>query len=487
MSRITEIRIRLLAAIAIGLATALIVHAVTRESTPTMESLWRFATTGSDEGPVVSMSSEELPTASNNEGSPKVATPTPRRGGGLLIDGGDYTGPDDTPTPAVSPSPTPLPASDGDDDNDGGGAGSANGVSVDVPVVGTPTSSGDDDFMVGGRTSRGGAYAPPTPVTDPEGTGWVGGQPRGYAMLYALQPEARPVVEANMAALLGAQVREPFIGVLVDGTFGKDFGYLRELIQRLNTDGRNLHLALYLANGPAQRRSRPPYEAPFVRSSPEEFRREIRRSNSDAQIEYLKILSDARRLFEYNILTNPDSKNYAVVMLEDNLERDSFRAMSILAREQVGAVATIIRNPCKGCYAGNDDESLGFGVEEHHSERVEFLQPGDALTLDGQGFLYPGEVGDGKPITAERVVSLSRSAHERKLAYFGLWRESWQGAIDGALSDPKTRTYKPSTPAEIAFEREALRAGLPLVNSDDLEADAAEPNDNQFFDQMGSR
>lgn len=485
MSRFVEIRTRLLAAVAIGLATALVVHALTRDSSTSPGSWWHYGDSSSLSDPVVSLSSEDLPSVSDPEAIAGTPTAPPPRGGGLLIDGGDYTGPDDTPTPAVPFTVTPSPAPDSDDDTLSDAQRASAGVNVNVPADASPTSTGEDDFMVGGWTQRGGAYLPSTPRPDGTGDGWVGGQARGYAMLYALQPEARPVVEANVAALLSAQVREPYIAVLVDGTFGKDFGYLRELIKRLNADGRNLHLALYLANGPAQRRYRnPPYEAPFVRVSPEDFRREIRRTNSDAQIQYLNIIADARRLFEYNILTNPEAKNYAVVMLEDNLERDSFRAMSNLAREQLEAVATIVRSPCKGCYDGNDDESLGYPIEEHSVGGFELLKAGDGFTLDGQSFLYPTEPSHGKAVTPEQLISLIKGAYQRKLRYFGLWHETWQGVADGApLTEPKGRVYIPSSPDEMEFEIQALRAGLPALNSDD-EVQADESN-GQFFDQLG--
>jgi hypothetical protein len=194
-------------------------------------------------------------------------------------------------------------------------------------------------------------------------------------------------------------------------------------------------------------------------------------------------MADARRLFEYNILANPNAKNYAIVMLEDNLDRDSFRAMSNLAREQLGAVATIVRNPCKGCYDGNDDESLGYPIEEHAAARFDVLKAGDGYTLDGQSFVYPTEATIGKALTPEQLISLLKGAYQRNLRYFGLWRYSWQGTGDGVpLKEPKSRVYAASNPDEMEFEIQALRAGLPVVNSDD--DGQANEEDGQFFDQM---
>ena len=463
---------RLLAAVAIGLSLALVSIAVSRGSAPG-SSWWRSISSGSDTESDRSLGGAGSAVDEPSSDTP-MGTPTPRRGG-LLIDGGDYTGPDAAAAPTAPFTPTPSPvADDGDEDTVLGANG---GASVTVPDTPTPKSTADDG-MLAGIVSRGGAIVPPTPLPEREGLPWVGGQGRGYAMLYALQPEARAVVEANVSTLLAARVREPYIGVLIDGTFGEDFGYLREVITRLNAEGRNLQLALYLANGPAQRRYKnPPYDAPFIKTRPEDFRREIRRSNSDAQIQYLNIVADARLLFEYNLQTNPNARNYAVVMLEDNLERDSFRAMSQLARDQLQAVATIVRNPCVNCYVGNDGESLGYPIEEHAVERFNLLDEGGGFTLDGVGFSYPTEVV-GQGLTSEQVLSLAQGAYQRSLAFFGLWREEWQGVANGQpLKEPKGRLYVASTAEGTDFEVSVLRSGLPLLDSEDAESGEGEPEE----------
>jgi hypothetical protein len=466
--------VRLLGAIAIGLALALVSLAASRKSI-SGASLWRYGRSSSESESVVSMSGGDAST--DDPSAAKVqATVTPRRGG-LLIDGGDFTGPYDTPRPSVEVSPAASQRTDEEDDEDllarerGGG-------SITVPGTPTPVGTPSDGMLAGivNRGPRGGGIIPSTPLPEKGGLPWVGGQGRGYAMLYALQPEARAVVESNISTLLAARVREPYIGVLIDGTFGKDFQYLREIIRRLNVDGRNLQLSLYLANGPAQRRYKnPPYEVPFVRTRPEDFRRDIRRTNSDAQIEYLRMVSDARMLFEHNLKTNPDARNFAVVMLEDNLDRDSFRAMAQLAREQLEAVSTIVRNPCVNCYSGNDGESLGYPIEEHSVERFNLLEDGGGYTLDGVGFSYPNEI-EGQGITSEQVISLANGAFQRGLSFFGLWREEWQGIERGqGLKDPRGRTYVASAAEETDFEVTVLRSGLPFLNSqesDEISDDA---------------
>lgn len=118
MSRFVEIRIRLLAAIAIGLATALVVHAFTRDTSTSVSSWWRYASPRAESDPVVSLSGEDLSSSSDDAGALATPTTTSLRSGALLIDGGDYTGPYDTPTPAVPATITPSPVPDDEDDND---------------------------------------------------------------------------------------------------------------------------------------------------------------------------------------------------------------------------------------------------------------------------------------------------------------------------------------------------------------------------------
>jgi hypothetical protein len=204
-------------------------------------------------------------------------------------------------------------------------------------------------------------------------------------------------------------------------------------------------------------------------------------------VEYLKIVADARMLFEYNLRTNPDAKNYAVVMLEDNLERDSFRAMSQLAKDQLEAVAGIIRNPCPDCYDGNDNESLGYPLEDHSVARFESLRAGDGFTLDGEGFFYPTEIvkRGGKAINPEQLMSLIKGGYQNELSYFGLWRKEWQGVEEGGvLKEPKNRLYVASLANEMEFEIQALRAGLPFLNSD--EDDTNEEEAVSLFSDIGN-
>lgn len=295
---------------------------------------------------------------------------------------------------------------------------------------------------------------------------WVQGQARGYTMLYAMQPEARNVVESHVQTLLASRVREPYIGVLIDGTFGRDFSYLKDIIGRLSLDGRDLTLALYLSNGPTMRDWRTtPIDALFSRIDPAEFRASIRR-NQQLRGQFLAVAAQARDLFLYNVAVNPGNNNVAIVMLEDNLDVAAYRSMRDLANEQLESIAGFVRNPCFKCFDGNDDDTAGNPREEHQVDRFQILKDGDGYSLDGVSFRYPN--GSGNGVSAEQLSALLNQSVDKGLRYFGLWREEWQGVKQGTPNvRPVERTYVAPTPDEQEFEIQALRTGLFAESADE--------------------
>lgn len=334
---------------------------------------------------------------------------------------------------------------------------------------------GVSDFIGGARVARpgtgssaGGAAvrdtlqaevaASPTPV---DTRSWVAGQARGYAMLYAMQPQARPVVEAHVQTLIESRVREPFVAILIDGTFGEDFEYAKSIITRLSKEGRRLTLALYLSNGPTMRVwDSTSIDALFSRIEPNSFRDRIM-GEGELQDRYAAVVASARALFEFNKQESSANSSVAVVMLEDNLTVETYQFMRDIVREGlVGVDVSLVRNPCVGCYRGNDGDTLGDAREEHAVERFGMLEQGDGFTLDGTGFDYPGELSS-KALTSSALLQLMRDSMQRRLRYVGLWRFPWQGLTPGGSKPhPSERSYVPSSETERAFEIEALREGL---------------------------
>lgn len=329
-----------------------------------------------------------------------------------------------------------------------------------------PPDPFDGSGVLGGVVVRSGGLGTPLPLDTPARTPtnlrpWRQGQARGYTMLYAMQPEARAVVETQVGALLAARIREPYIGVLIDGTFGRDFTYLKQIIERLSVDDRALTVVLYLSNGPHMKKGRDSVsEALFSKIEPVEFRSRIRRE-ALLQNQFEAVAVQARDIFNYSLSVNPANSNIAIVMLEDNLEVASYRVMRDLAAKHVGDIADFIRNPCVGCYEGNDDALLGNAREEHEISRFQVLRAGDGFSLDGVGFRYPTS-RDTVGISASQLESLMMSAIDRDLRYVGLWRHGWQGVQEASpgFSQASTRDYVSSTSEEVEYEIDVLRMGL---------------------------
>jgi hypothetical protein len=379
----------------------------------------------------------------------------------LAASGGDVGADEAAGTP---PTPTPAPTLDAEE----GAVEQSSKQRLD-PDDGRslfsdlPTESGSQvTDPLGGVVIRGpgSPRLVVTPQLTPSGRPWVSGQARGYTMLYAMQSQARPVVESNIQALLGSRVREPHIGVLIDGTFGRDFAYLKDIITRLSADGRALTLVLYLSNGPTMRKwnETPIDQHIFARISPEEFRLQIRR-NVTLRAEFLAVVLQAKDVFEHSAGLGAGNTNLAVVMLEDNLEVLSYRALREIAAEQLGSIAGFVRNPCVRCREGNDDNTLGDPREEHALDRFGILKSGDGYSLDGVSFRYPS--GEGSGVTPEQLVNYLNESTRKGLRYFGLWREEWQGVKEGIPNKrPEERLYVASSPDQQAFEIEMLRTGL---------------------------
>jgi hypothetical protein len=328
----------------------------------------------------------------------------------------------------LTPVPTPLPSSD----LIGGVVTHAGGVGVITSVSATPS---------------------PTPLPR------VTGQSRGYAALYLMHPNARAAVEEQVRIMKDAQVRELYLGVLTDGTFGVDFEYLNTVVRALNEDGRVLTLALYLSNGPTMRDfTNTTITGGFSRINPNDFRNYIRYS-PQIRAQFRSMVEATVPTFDLNRSLNAENVNYAVVMLEDNLTRDSYSAMRDIASGVLGERVTFVRNPCPdNCWPGNDMDSLGDPLELHSTNALRLLKPGDGLTLDGSGFAFPWE-NDPTQLSVDQVKAAETQAFAQGLAYFGLWRKQRQGVEQGKIN-PDLRNYEVPTAEQSAIEIELLRSGL---------------------------
>jgi hypothetical protein len=291
----------------------------------------------------------------------------------------------------------------------------------------------------------------------------VSGQARGYTMLYLMQPNARQSVEKQITAMIDSQVQGLYLGVLIDGTFGRDFNYLLSIIRKIERAKRSLTLVLYLTNGPAMRnKDRPKPESPFSDLDPIEFR-DLIQNDDIVRDAYLELIKPIVPVLQLNRRLNTANRNYVVVMLEDNLDDASYLAMKELTETVTSNRATFIRNPCPGCVEGNTSDGFGDGIELHSHEDINTLSFIDGYSLDGEGHDLPGKEVAGQ-LTYEQTRNLALTAVSRGLRYFGLWRFERQGLkIGGVNLPPDERTYEVPSDQDIEAEIALLRAGLSEV------------------------
>ncbi|MCO6430113.1 MAG: hypothetical protein J5J00_04575 [Deltaproteobacteria bacterium] len=295
----------------------------------------------------------------------------------------------------------------------------------------------------------------------------VGGQARGYTMLYLMHPKARATVEKQIEILLKAQVQDVYLGVLTDGTFSKDFNYLSDVIRRLSRANRSVTLVVYLTNGATMRAFDSNISTEGFNSiDPTEFRSLIR-FDAGIRDRFVRLIRPVIPALALNRRLNERSRNHVIVMLEDNLDDESYLAMRRLAESVIGNRASFIRNPCPGCWEGNTLNPFGDGLELHRPEEIDSLNTRDGFSLDGYGYsLASGSEADGAPLSYEETRQLMIRAASRGLRYFGLWRFERQGLRLGQpVIPPDEREFEVPSDADVALEIELLRSGLAPVEN----------------------
>ncbi len=298
-----------------------------------------------------------------------------------------------------------------------------------------------------------------TPAEAFQGLPQVTGQPRGYLMLYLMHPGARATVNAQVEGLVVSGIRNLYLSVLIDGTFGNDFEFLKSNIKKLSDHCDSLTLVLYLSNGSTMRRwNLTDIEAGFNKIEPKVFR-ELIQSEDRAKNEFRAIVRDAESVFAYNSGLSLDNKNIAIVMLEDNLQKQSYLAMRNLAKDILGDRVEYMRNPCPGCYPGNDIETDGDALEIHDPEGVFEMNAGEGFTNDGVGYRFASEPQAADRILIDDLEARMLTADSRGSKYFGLFRSERQGYTSPPIH-PDNRSYEVPTVKQLVTEIRMLRSGL---------------------------
>jgi hypothetical protein len=199
-------------------------------------------------------------------------------------------------------------------------------------------------------------------------------------------------------------------------------------------------------------------ETAFSWINPVTFRNLIQ-YDGEVRDTFQQIVRAASPIWELNSQLNPMNRNIGIVMLEDNLDRRSYQAMRQIAQSVSPSTVEFLRNPCPGCFRGNDSDSGGDRVELHAPANIESLGFGDGYTLDGIGYGYPGARAEGEwdLETLKRFLDQSVS---QGVSFFGLWRASRQGNYSKVFAHPDERVYEVPSLDQVQIDIELLRHGL---------------------------
>jgi hypothetical protein len=289
---------------------------------------------------------------------------------------------------------------------------------------------------------------------------WYVGQARGYAMLYLMHPKARDTVLREVEIMEKARIKSAFLSVLADGTFGFDYPFLEQIVRRINNSGMTLKLGIYFSNGPEMRTpiAGDDQEGTVNDFTPEEFREEIK-TNQDLKNKFINLFNLAKPIYALNQSLSADNENLAYVMLEDNLDRESYIALRKIAGSVLEGQVRFIRNPCPGCYEDNDIDPDQDNLEFHDPEDLHALRVGDGYSMDGKGLFFPNEI-DPNGLSVEDTKIIISASMQQNISYFALWRASRQGIIGTSRGIPENRIYEVPTLEQEQYEIQLLRHGL---------------------------
>jgi hypothetical protein len=241
----------------------------------------------------------------------------------------------------------------------------------------------------------------------------VDGPPRGLSILHLSHPKARPQVEKTINLLAGLCIKRIALATLADPSFGLDITYLEGVVAKLS-EHHELHLFFYLYNGSSQRRwENSAIQGLFTEIEPRSFRQRIQREES------LKAQYRDMALSISDLTRNAQAMGahvYWTFGLEDNLDAKSLKAMESILRPIMPHGVTLVRNPCPGCYPGNNVDYRGF-IGEHHGDSLNFSSASMVVSNDG----------------ASDDLEKLAPVFERVKSYGGVflyWNKAWQG-LDG--------------------------------------------------------
>lgn len=278
-------------------------------------------------------------------------------------------------------------------------------------------------------------------------TSFVEGAPVGIACLQCGHPNAFSQA-LKIADILAKSCRRHIATtMLIDGSFSDVRDNLGEFVRIAASRGATLHLYLYLANGPWQRAyPQAPNLGVGTNMSPEDYRSRIQYDTA-VQNEYLSQANWAMPLVSY--AQTQGAIVYLIPMLEDNLDYNSARKIEDLTLTAVPSFLSVAlgRNPCPGCYPGNDGSiPAGLFEDQHISSAYQGVRTTNGLvTNDGASVVFPHDTAPPSPsIPLDQLTGVISQAAARNNA-FVIWRREYQGQ---SRTDPGARNYAMPTAAD---------------------------------------
>lgn len=282
--------------------------------------------------------------------------------------------------------------------------------------------------------------------------------PRGLALLHACQPRARGQVEALSDIVMASGLQRPVMNILCSGDFGWDADFLITLVRKYSQGSRTAQVIFYLTNGPAARHWQTQVMDGFAsRLAPEQFRRMIL-TDRQFQLEYQAL---ARRLTGLVAeIHQAGGESLIVPQLEDNQTDRSFAMLLELTRSALPQDLAIRygRNPCIGCYPGNEGGLPAdcFLEEHHHSAGTDFTLEDGILSNDGCTCAFPEETPAYTPWLPLEILAGVQNRTGQINSIFLLWNAKYQG-LDRSAVPPAKRNYVMPTENESAMLIEFLR------------------------------
>lgn len=266
--------------------------------------------------------------------------------------------------------------------------------------------------------------------------------PRGLALLHACQPQARTQVDALSDIVIASTLRRPALNILCSGDFGWDPDYLTSLVQKFSQGGRVAQVLFYMTNGPAARKWQSQAMTGFgSQMAPEEFRQKIM-TDKQFQNDYQDLVRRLSGLVAE--IHQAGGQTLIVPQLEDNQTDKSFAAMLELTRSALPQDLAIRygRNPCVGCYPGNEGGLPAgcFLEEHHHSASTDFTVNDGVVSNDGCTYAFPGEKPAFSPSLPLENFTGVQSKTGQMNSIFVLWSAKYQGLSNKSVP-PDQRNY----------------------------------------------